>query len=138
MRAAIRISTCRVAVHGIEAAAGHTMARTTWLLFAASTMCPVTSSTFSRPLYASAYLEACQAPPALPAVLHWLTHSLPLTIARRPTVFTPHPPSPSSPRQVSILEKRLKRHEEAALSKYYDMDRRLRHDFRLSTLLQPQ
>eukprot|EP00803_Ostreobium_quekettii_P006145 evm.model.scf_58.17 EVM.evm.TU.scf_58.17 scf_58:148652-165934(+) len=35
-----------------------------------------------------------------------------------------------------ILEKRLKRHEEQALQKYFDLDQKLRHDPRLASLLQ--
>lgn len=36
---------------------------------------------------------------------------------------------------IHILEKRLKRHEEAALQKYYELDHRLRSDQRLAALL---
>jgi hypothetical protein len=35
------------------------------------------------------------------------------------------------------MQRRLARHEEAALSKYYELDRKLRNDARLSLLLVP-
>ena len=38
--------------------------------------------------------------------------------------------------RIHILEKRLKRHEEQALHKYYELDHKLRSDPRLSALLQ--
>jgi hypothetical protein len=38
--------------------------------------------------------------------------------------------------RTGILQKRLARHEEAALQQYYALDKRLRADGRLSTLLQ--
>jgi hypothetical protein len=38
--------------------------------------------------------------------------------------------------RIHILEKRLKRHEEQALHKYYDLDHRLRSDNRLAALMQ--
>lgn len=38
-------------------------------------------------------------------------------------------------RRVHILEKRLKRHEEQALHKYYELDYKLRSDTRLEALL---
>jgi len=37
----------------------------------------------------------------------------------------------------SILQKRLARHEETALQQYYQLDKRLRADPRLSMLLRP-
>ena len=37
--------------------------------------------------------------------------------------------------RVHILEKRLKRHEEQALQKYYELDHKLRSDKRLAALL---
>jgi hypothetical protein len=46
----------------------------------------------------------------------------------------PHPLPPIKHR-IHILEKRLKRHEEQALQKYYELDHRLRNDTRLSALL---
>lgn len=39
--------------------------------------------------------------------------------------------------RTSILQKRLARHEETALQQYYQLDKRLRADPRLSMLLQP-
>ncbi len=36
---------------------------------------------------------------------------------------------------IAILEKRLKRHEEQALHKYYELDAKLRKDPRLAVLL---
>lgn len=39
--------------------------------------------------------------------------------------------------RIAILQRRLQRHEEAALSKYYELDRKLRHDTRLHVLLVP-
>ncbi len=39
--------------------------------------------------------------------------------------------------RIAILTKRLRRHEEAALSQYYELDRRLRGDGRLAALLTP-
>jgi hypothetical protein len=36
--------------------------------------------------------------------------------------------------RISILQRRLARHEDAALSKYYDLDRKLRSDPRLASL----
>ena len=38
--------------------------------------------------------------------------------------------------KVQILEKRLKRHEEQAMRKYYDLDHKLRRDPRLAVLLE--
>ena len=38
--------------------------------------------------------------------------------------------------RIHILEKRLKRHEEQALHKYYELDHKLRSDPRLLSLLQ--
>jgi hypothetical protein len=38
---------------------------------------------------------------------------------------------------VGILQKRLQRHEEAALQQFYALDKRLRGDTRLSMLLRP-
>ena len=46
----------------------------------------------------------------------------------------PHTSSHTS--RIHILEKRLKRHEEQALHKYYELDHKLRSDPRLSALLQ--
>ncbi len=37
--------------------------------------------------------------------------------------------------RIHILEKRLKRHEEQALHKYYELDHKLRADSRLAALL---
>jgi len=37
--------------------------------------------------------------------------------------------------RIHILEKRLKRHEEQALHKYYELDHKLRSDPRLQALL---
>lgn len=37
--------------------------------------------------------------------------------------------------RITILEKRLRRHEEQALRKYYDLDAQLRGDGRLASLL---
>ncbi len=37
--------------------------------------------------------------------------------------------------RIHILEKRLKRHEEQALQKYYELDHKLRADARLAALL---
>lgn len=39
--------------------------------------------------------------------------------------------------RIAILDKRLKRHEEQALQKYYDLDKKLRNDPRLRLLVQP-
>jgi hypothetical protein len=39
--------------------------------------------------------------------------------------------------RTSILQKRLARHEETALQQYYQLDKRLRGDPRLSMLLKP-
>ena len=39
--------------------------------------------------------------------------------------------------KIQILDKRLKRHEEQALRKYYELDLKLRRDPRLAVLLQP-
>ena len=39
--------------------------------------------------------------------------------------------------RTSILQKRLARHEETALQQYYQLDKRLRADPRLSMLLKP-
>lgn len=36
--------------------------------------------------------------------------------------------------KIHILDKRLKRHEEAALQSYYELDNKLRHDPRLAVL----
>lgn len=36
--------------------------------------------------------------------------------------------------RIHILDKRLKRHEEAALQSYYELDNKLRHDPRLNVL----
>lgn len=36
--------------------------------------------------------------------------------------------------RIHILDKRLKRHEEAALQSYYELDNKLRHDPRLAVL----
>jgi hypothetical protein len=38
--------------------------------------------------------------------------------------------------KIQILDKRLKRHEEQALRKYYELDLKLRRDPRLATLVQ--
>lgn len=38
--------------------------------------------------------------------------------------------------RIQVLEKRIKRHEDTALQKYYDLDRKLRHDPRLQALTQ--
>ena len=38
--------------------------------------------------------------------------------------------------RIHILDKRLKRHEEQALQKYFELDNKIRHDPRLSALLQ--
>ena len=43
--------------------------------------------------------------------------------------------SSAPPRRIHILEKRLKRHEEQALHKYYELDHKLRSDARLAALL---
>lgn len=37
--------------------------------------------------------------------------------------------------RIHILDKRLKRHEEAALQSYYELDNKLRHDPRLAVLI---
>ena len=37
--------------------------------------------------------------------------------------------------RIHILDKRLKRHEEAALQGYYELDNKLRHDPRLAVLM---
>jgi hypothetical protein len=37
--------------------------------------------------------------------------------------------------RIHILDKRLKRHEEAALQSYYELDNKLRHDPRLAVLM---
>jgi len=37
--------------------------------------------------------------------------------------------------RIHILEQRLKRHEEQALQKYYDLDSQLRADVRLDVLM---
>jgi hypothetical protein len=37
--------------------------------------------------------------------------------------------------RIHILEQRLKRHEEQALQKYYDLDSKLRADVRLDVLM---
>ena len=37
--------------------------------------------------------------------------------------------------RIHILDKRLKRHEEAALQSYYELDTKLRHDPRLAVLM---
>jgi len=39
--------------------------------------------------------------------------------------------------RIHILEKRLKRHEEQALHKYYELDHKLRADPRLAQLTKP-
>lgn len=39
--------------------------------------------------------------------------------------------------RIGILQRRLARHEEAALQKYYDLDKKLRNDARLAVLLMP-
>lgn len=39
--------------------------------------------------------------------------------------------------KIGILQRRLANHEEAALHKYYDLDKRLRADPRLEVLLTP-
>jgi hypothetical protein len=39
--------------------------------------------------------------------------------------------------RIAILQRRLGRHEEAALTKYYELDKRLRGDERLAVLLAP-
>jgi hypothetical protein len=41
------------------------------------------------------------------------------------------------PTNLSNTQRRLQRHEEAALAKYYELDRRLRNDGRLALLLAP-
>ena len=40
--------------------------------------------------------------------------------------------------RIHILDKRLKRHEEQALQKYFELDNKIRHDPRLSALLQAE
>lgn len=39
--------------------------------------------------------------------------------------------------RIGILQRRLARHEEAALQKYYELDKKLRNDARLAVLLTP-
>ena len=39
--------------------------------------------------------------------------------------------------RIHILEKRLRRHEEQALHKYYELDTKLRSDLRMAALLSP-
>ena len=39
--------------------------------------------------------------------------------------------------RIAILQRRLGRHEESALHKYYDLDKKLRQDERLAVLLGP-
>jgi hypothetical protein len=39
--------------------------------------------------------------------------------------------------RIGILQRRLARHEEAALQKYYELDKKLRNDARLAVLLMP-
>jgi hypothetical protein len=56
-----------------------------------------------------------------------------LTCATDRALKRPRPP----PLHLYLPQRRLARHEEAALSKYYDLDRRLRGDPRLALLLAP-
>ena len=63
---------------------------------------------------------------------HIALHGSPFSL---PSVHGSPPILPYTLR-IHILEKRLKRHEEQALHKYYELDHKLRSDPRLAALLQ--
>lgn len=58
------------------------------------------------------------------------------SIHTSPSTFLTLPHTSPHTSRIHILEKRLKRHEEQALHKYYELDHKLRSDPRLSALLQ--
>jgi hypothetical protein len=58
-------------------------------------------------------------------------------MAQAPNSCTSHLPSPPRPPPPRPEQRRLQRHEESALAKYYELDRRLRADPRLALLLAP-
>ena len=68
---------------------------------------------------------------------HWKERSTLEESSNLPTPLDEFPHYDASYR-IQILEKRLKRHEEQALHKYYELDHKLRTDPRLASLLQAQ